>query len=139
MGQPRRDFALGCHNRSPTEAELVVFGGMKRFLWCLVGETELGNTTLLYLGTFLYMKHHVRNTKLYVAIYISKITVVLMTHTITSTGVKSLYHSCVDYVAERYELYQSLLQQLLPAHIQTDISRERDKRANRAHYRVALL
>ena len=54
-------------------------------------------------------------------------------------GVKSLYYSCVDYVAERYNLYQPLLQQLLPPHIQTDISRERDKRVNRAHYRVVQL
>ena len=60
-------------------------------------------------------------------------------HTNISTGVKSLYHSCVDYVAERYELYQPLLQQLLPPHIHTDIRQEREKRANRAHYRVVQL
>jgi len=58
-----------------------------------------------------------------------------------STGVKSLYHSCVDYVAERHEFKDPLLQKLLPSHIQTDISQERDKRANIVcnKYRLAQL
>lgn len=47
----------------------------------------------------------------------------------TAAGVKSLYHACVDYVAKWFELYQPLLQQLLPLPIQTDVCRERDKRA----------
>ena len=64
------------------------------------------------------------------------VAVVLITSGKTSAGMKSLYHSCVDFVAERYELYQPLLQQLVPPHIHTDISRERDKRA---HFRVAQL
>lgn len=52
------------------------------------------------------------------------------------TGVKSLYYSCVDYVAEKYWHYYPLLQ-LLPPRIQSNICQERDKRANRVHHIVA--
>jgi len=43
---------------------------------------------------------------------------------------KSLYVSCVDYIAERYEFNKPLLQKLLPSHIQKDVIQERDKRTN---------
>ena len=49
-------FALGCRNRSPTEAELVVFGGMYGSLsmggFYLDDEIQ-GGTTLLYLGAYM--------------------------------------------------------------------------------------
>ena len=56
VGKGRREFSLGCHNRSPTEAEVVVFGGVcYGFVWCgnaLRGIPLKGDTTLLSLGTY---------------------------------------------------------------------------------------
>ena len=49
-------------------------------------------------------------------------------------GVRSLYHSCVEYVAERTEFNDLLLQRMLPLHIQNDISEERDRGTNIVHY-----
>lgn len=56
-------------------------------------------------------------------------------------GVRSLYHSCVEYVAERTEFNDLLLQRMLPLHIQNGISQERDRGTNivRYEYRVTRL
>jgi len=49
VGQPRWSFSLGFHNRSPTEVELVVFGGYQYDLMTNE-DTIRSGTTLLYLG-----------------------------------------------------------------------------------------
>ena len=49
VGQPRWSFSLGCRNRSPTEVELVVFGGYQYDLMTNENIIRSG-TTLLYLG-----------------------------------------------------------------------------------------
>ena len=57
----------------------------------------------------------------------------------STAGVKSLYYSCVECIAGMYEMYQPLLQKLLPSHIHTAIVQERDKKANVLHYRLVKL
>ena len=47
LGQPRHSFCLGCLNRSPTEAELVVFGGLQQDI---SSNADIPGTTLFYLG-----------------------------------------------------------------------------------------
>ena len=55
-------------------------------------------------------------------------------HSLVCAGLRSLYHSCVDYIAKRNEFNDSLLQKMLPPRILNDIIQERDKRANIVHY-----
>ena len=49
-------------------------------------------------------------------------------------GVRSLYFLCVDYVAEKCDFSTSLLERILPPHIENDISQRREKRANIVHH-----
>ena len=53
VGQPRMCFSLGCHNRSATESELVLFGGICGSLSMdgyLSTTYAISDTTLLCLG-----------------------------------------------------------------------------------------
>jgi len=55
-GATRERLSLGCYNRSPTEAELVVFGGKNPELPSMVIISD--DTTLLYLGMCIHIQEH---------------------------------------------------------------------------------
>ena len=55
--EPRSCFSLGCHNRSPTEAEIVVFGGLYESSNVPGFHPVLSDTILFYLGTCILMPH----------------------------------------------------------------------------------
>ena len=55
-GAARDRLSLGCHNRGPTEAELVVFGGTNPELPSMVIISD--DTMLLYLGMCIHIQEH---------------------------------------------------------------------------------
>ena len=55
-GAARDRLSLGCHNRGPTEAELVVFGGTNPELPSMVIISD--DTILLYLGMCIHIQEH---------------------------------------------------------------------------------
>jgi len=63
VGEGRREFSLGCHNRSPTEAEVVVFGGVSYGFELFCDAIPLkGDTTLLSLGTYVCIQKNINTT-----------------------------------------------------------------------------
>lgn len=78
IGEPRWGFSLGCHYRSLTEVELVVFGG---FQYDLMTNEDIirSGTTLLYLGMCMLV-HYSALSPMYKPIIHTYIDIIIHTY-----------------------------------------------------------